>query len=83
MSEGGTVSLKVVEKVASEKGVDPTKLQPPLHTVINTEALDRLFRSTSRSPRAGGIIEFQYQNYKVRIDSSGKVEIVGTVSSTE
>ena len=83
MSEGVAVSLKVVEKVASREGTDPVELQPPLHTVIDSEALDALFRSTRSRSRTKGTIEFQYQGYTIRIDSSGEVEIVNTVSSTE
>lgn len=34
-------------------------------------------------PRANGTVEFEYQGYKVRVDSSGEVQIGETVSFTE
>ena len=83
MSEGASISLKVVEKVADREGTDPAELHPPLHTVVNTEALDALFRSTPSTARTDGMIEFEYQGYKIRIDGSGEVQIDEALSFTE
>ena len=80
--KGERISLKVVEKVAEREGVDPTELHPPLHTAIDTEALDSLFQSTQSTSRSG-MVEFRYRGYKVQISSSGEVEIGETVSFTE
>nr|WP_170155581.1 HalOD1 output domain-containing protein [Halopiger aswanensis] len=80
---GRSISLKVVEKVADREGVDPVDLTPPLHTVVDTEALDSLFQSTSSTERAVGKVEFQYQGYQVQVDSSGEVQIGETVSFAE
>ena len=82
MSEGESISLKVVEKVADREGVDPTELHPPLHTVIDTEALDSLFQSTPSTSRSG-MVEFRYRGYKVQLSSSGEVQIGETISFTE
>lgn len=76
MVEGTAVSLEVVEKIAKREGTDPAELRPPLHTVINTEALDTLFQSTSTK----GNVEFDYQGYTIRVKSSGEVQIVETNS---
>ena len=75
MLEGESVSLQVVKEVADREGIDPTDLQPPLHTAINTEALDELFRSTPSRTRVEGAIEFQYQGYQIRVSSSGEVQV--------
>ena len=75
MSEGASTSLKVVEKVAAREGTDPAELHPPLHTVVDTEALDALFRSTPSTARATGSVEFEYHGYAVRVESSGEVQI--------
>lgn len=83
MSEGASVSLTVVEKIADREGTDPAELHPPLHTVIDTDALDTLFQSTPSAARADGTIEFQYKGYQVRIDGSGEVQIGEIVSFTE
>jgi len=81
--KGERISLKVVEKVAEREGVDPTELHPPLHTVIDTEALDSLFQSTPSTDRTTGTVEFRYRGYKVQLSSSGEVEIGETISFTE
>ncbi|MDJ1434317.1 HalOD1 output domain-containing protein [Halostagnicola sp. A-GB9-2] len=39
-------SLRVVERVAEADGVDPVDLEPPLHGIVDTGALERLFKST-------------------------------------
>ena len=83
MSDGEPISLKVVEKVADREGTDPAALHPPLHTAIDTEALDALFQSTSGTTRANGTVRFQYQGYTIRVDGSGEVQIGETMSFTE
>ena len=80
MSEGASICLKVVEKVAEREGVTPAELHPPLHTVVNTEALDRLFQSTPSATRSRGTVEFEYQGYRVRVDGSGAVQISESTS---
>lgn len=81
MSEGASVSLKVIEGVADRKGTDPAELHPPLHTVVDTEALNALFRSTPSTARTNGTIEFEYQGYTIRVDTSGEVQIGESISS--
>ncbi|WP_276256727.1 HalOD1 output domain-containing protein [Halomontanus rarus] len=83
MSEGTSVSIKVSDEVADREGTDPTELQPPLHTVVDTEALDDLFRQTPSTPGTIGTVEFQYRGYKIQVDSSGEVQIGETISFTE
>ncbi|QLG50079.1 HalOD1 output domain-containing protein [Natrinema halophilum] len=83
MTQGAGVSVKVVDEVADREGVDPGNLQPPLHKVIDTEALDALFQSTSSTARTDGTVEFQYKGYQVRVKSSEEVEIGQTVSFEE
>ncbi|WP_226479130.1 HalOD1 output domain-containing protein [Natrinema amylolyticum] len=83
MSEGEAISLKVVEEVADREEIDPAELQPPLHTVIDTEALDTLFRSTPTTARGDGTIEFEYRGYKIQVDGSGEVQIGEQLSFTE
>lgn len=82
MANGQEASLKVVEKVAEEKGIDPLELKPPLHSVVDTEALDSLFRSTPTATSKNGIIEFRYCDYLIQVNSSGDVKIVDTVTAT-
>lgn len=83
MSEGTSVSIKVSDEVADREEIDPAELQPPLHTAVDTEALNDLFRPTPSTPRTIGTVEFQYRGYKIQVDGSGEVQIGETISFTE
>ncbi|MDS0477048.1 HalOD1 output domain-containing protein [Natrinema sp. 1APR25-10V2] len=71
--EGEAVSLSVVQQVAARENVDPVELTPPLHDVIETDALDALF---STSDGSDGELVFRYLGYTVRVDSAGGVDVV-------
>lgn len=76
MDQGESVSIRVARKVAECEGIDPVALDPPLHDVIDTDALDSLFRARSR--RGGGpdaTIEFTYREHTVVVDGSGRVRV--------
>nr|WP_279387666.1 HalOD1 output domain-containing protein [Natrarchaeobius chitinivorans] len=64
-------TLTVVELIAEKEKVDPVELQPPLHSVVDTEALDRMIESMS----GDGRVEFQYCDYQVTVFGSGEVKI--------
>lgn len=69
-------SLRVVEAVAAADGVDPADLEPPLHAVVDSVALDRLFDATGdETPSRRGRVRFQYRGYDVTVHSSGRVEL--------
>jgi hypothetical protein len=61
-----TVTLNIVEQVATQKGIDPTELDQPLHSVIDTTALNRLFQSTKDGPR-NGKVTFDYMGHTVHV----------------
>lgn len=70
------VIIQIVEQVAAQKGVDPLALHPPLHDVIDTDALEALFRSAKRGDVPSTVtLEFVYQGYTVRVDSGGHVHV--------
>ena len=76
MGTGVPPSHKILTQVASSEGVSPTDLEPPLHDVIDPEALDRLVESSGRA--SGGrvvTIELPYREYTVRVDSTGAVDL--------
>lgn len=76
MSEGAPVTLRIAEKVAEREGVDPTDLSPPLYDVVDTEALEALFRSTDGAESGDRVrVEFPYGGYDVRVDGSGAVRV--------
>lgn len=68
------LSMRVVEVVAEADGVDPAQLDPTLHTVIDPEALDRLFATTSGGARRGSVT-FSYRGHTVTVRSDGTVEL--------
>ncbi|WP_226004113.1 HalOD1 output domain-containing protein [Natrinema salinisoli] len=82
MNNTQSVSLKIVEKVAKREQVSPEELRPPLHSVIDTDALDSLYQSTI-SDRRSPEVEFEYKGYTVTVDSTGDVDIRHQVSTVE
>lgn len=84
MSERESLSHRVAQKVATMEDTDPTALDPPLHAVIDTEALDGLFRSTNRNETdTRGTVAFDYRGYTIHVDSSGDVRVDESTSPTE
>lgn len=76
----------IIEAIARREGVDVTEIEPPayepLYTVVNPEALDKLFRTTSDSGAVDARISFEYAGYDVTIYGDGRVD-VGDRSSGE
>lgn len=73
--DAGTEPLSetVVMAVAHAKGRAPTDL-PPLHDVIDPDALDALFADTlDGRTRSGGHLTFEYCNCDVAVLGRGKV----------
>ncbi|ARS91854.1 hypothetical protein B1756_13685 [Natrarchaeobaculum aegyptiacum] len=69
-----SVTATVVEAVATHKNVDPVALEPPLHDVIDTDALETLFAPTRRGPRSGSVT-FVYDDLQVTVDADGTVDV--------
>lgn len=57
------VSVEVVETIAAVTGTDPLEMNPPLYEVVDTDALDMLFRRSSEAR-----VEFEYNDHTVVID---------------
>ena len=73
---GVSPSLRVVQQVAASKGIEPADLDPPLHEILDPDALDTLIRSMARQPNpADGAVEFVYRDCRVRVDSAGGVDV--------
>lgn len=69
------ISVRVVQGVAAHEGTDPTALEPPLHSVIDTDALDALFRPVDDGDEPAATITFSYRGKEVRVDSTGRVDV--------
>jgi len=62
-------SVAVIETVATRENTDPVRLNPPLHDVIDSDALDAL--------GAGLPVElaFSYCGYTVTVRADGTVDV--------
>lgn len=69
-----SVTAAVVEAVAVHRSVDPVTLEPPLHDVIDTDALESLFAPTRRGSRSG-TVTFVYDGLEVTVDADGTVDV--------
>lgn len=68
--------VEIVEQIAAREAVDPTELTPPLASVIDPDALDRLFHSSSADTASNvGRVTFEYYGYEVTVHSDESVAI--------
>ncbi|QZX99714.1 HalOD1 output domain-containing protein [Halobaculum rubrum] len=81
--EGRQPSRLVIESVAEATATDPIRL-PPLHDVVDPEALDRLFtREIGSGTRAtDGHVTFRYHGCDVTIHASGGTTVEPTGGDT-
>ncbi|WP_254522044.1 HalOD1 output domain-containing protein [Natrinema caseinilyticum] len=77
-----SLSLKIVDEIASCEGVQPEELRPPIHYVIDTDALDSLYQSGD-SERAPSKVEFVYKGYTVTVDRTGEVDVTKRAAAVE
>lgn len=62
----------IVEEVANREGRLQTDL-PPLYESLDPDALEQLLESAGETPM---IIEFDYDEYRVRVGSDGTVDVL-------
>lgn len=76
MEQDLPTSIEVVEAVAEAEGIDPVTLEPPLYDVIDTDALDALFRRSdgTRSDTIG-TVEFTYRGHTVVVQGREDVHV--------
>jgi len=68
------VTVKIVQEIAEQQDVDPSEVEPPLHSVIDTEALERLFSATNGRSRRGRLT-FEYNGYTVTVEANEAVSV--------
>lgn len=84
MGTGVLPSHEVITQVASSEGVSPTDLEPPLHDVVDPEALDRLVESSGRDSSDDVLtVEFTYRGHTVQVDSTGAVDVTSVDQLTD
>ena len=79
-SETESMTIKVTEAIAKHRGVNPMSVDPPLHSVIDTDALDSLFTSTKDGPRQG-TVTFEYGRDVVTVSGNEEVTIESTTKT--
>lgn len=68
-------SEAIVKAVATATGIDQLEL-PPLHSVIDPDALDALFDSpTRRASKQRLVLTFEYADCRVSAKAHGTVEV--------
>ena len=72
-------SNRIVTQIAAAEGVEPIDLEPPLHDVVDPDALDRLIESA----RTDVSITFTYRGYRVRVDGTGGVDVTPSRQFTD
>jgi hypothetical protein len=74
VDEPRSVSVAVVEAVASMNGTDPTDLGP-LNEAVDPDALEQVFGSLVECPDGAGHVSFRYEGYHVRVLADRTIEI--------
>ena len=69
-----SLSQSVAEAIAFAMDADIAEL-PPLYTVIDPDALDRLFWSSPSKPRMEGTVSFPFNGCTVRVSANGKIVV--------
>lgn len=65
----GRPSTAVIDALAETRGCEPIKLRP-LHTAVDCDALDDLFRPGTGPPNTR--VWFQYEGFEIRIHGHGR-----------
>lgn len=69
-----SLTRAILEAVADREGTDPVDIDQPLHDVLDPDALNSLFPSTS-TERSDGRVEFTYYGYEVTAYGDGRVHV--------
>lgn len=73
--ETSQTSLRVVEAVADERGVEPTELEP-LYGSIDPDGLDSLFPADDGAgDRPGPQLSFTFAERRVRVSGDGSIAV--------
>ena len=70
-----TVTTAVVDAVATIRGCAPTALDP-LEEAIDTDALNQIFKPTTRTDRTSGELSFVFEGCDVTVTADGTIEVL-------
>lgn len=67
-----SLTMMIVEEVAEREGVGPLELSPPLHDVIDTEAVETIVTDQATDSLRDDVqLEFTYLGYEITVDGDG------------
>lgn len=66
-------SVAIVAAIAAADRRDPCELRP-LHSAIDTDALDELFATSVTEKQRNGCLSFSYEGFVVTVFSEGVIE---------
>ncbi|MCU4743739.1 HalOD1 output domain-containing protein [Natronoglomus mannanivorans] len=69
-----SVTTEVARAIATQQGVDPTELEQPLYTAVDTEALEEVFSPTKNGSRCG-TVTFTYCGRRVTVRNDDGVDV--------
>lgn len=75
LDDDRNVSTAVVDAVADAKGISPTEIRPPLHRVVDADALNHLFQSKRYAPGEEPRVSFCYAGYEITVHGRGEVVV--------
>ncbi|RQG96788.1 HalOD1 output domain-containing protein [Natrarchaeobius oligotrophus] len=71
------VTTAVAERSEFDDPIAVADAYGPLYDAVDPAALDALFESSPSTDRSGGIVTFDYAGYRISVDATRKVELVG------
>lgn len=75
MESGKPVGIRIVQRVAEHKGVDPIELEPPLYSILDPETIDRLVHRSDTSGRADTVLEFEYSGCEITVEGGDEITV--------
>jgi len=82
--EPAELTVRIAQRVADREGTDVTALEPPLHDVINGDALAQLISSHPHERTDfTGCVSFTYLEYSIIVDHTGEITVIPATSADE
>lgn len=70
------LGVQIAQQIATLEDIDPVELEPPLHDVVDVDALESLFGGGPTSHDAfTGSVSFDYRGYTVTVDHEGTIDV--------
>ena len=73
------LGVEIARRIAASEGVDAAALDPPLHAVVDVDALESLVHpQPNERTDFTGVVSFTYGDYAVTVDGTGAVSVTPT-----